>query len=166
MHLEGTRFGGIEFDESGAIDLPQGLIGFPGETRFILLEPGEGRKIAWLQSLTTPSLAFPVIDGSTIADDYPSPSPQALAREAALADADVSILVIVAARSSGTRLVANLLAPIVVDLTTRRAAQVVLDARRYSAARPLDIASEPRLARAPRTTRSDRAIKAAEETRR
>lgn len=138
MRLDGTRFGNIEVDESRAIAVPRGLIGFPEETKFVLLEPAPGRTVAWLQSMTTPSLAFPVVDGATIGTDYPDPSAAALARDAALADSDVSVLVIVSARAAEKNLVANVLAPIVVDLSKRQAAQVVLDPRKYSAARPLE----------------------------
>ena len=136
MRLEGTRFGEIELDGANIVDVPAGLIGFPDEKRFVLLQPQPGKTVAWLQSLSTPSLAFPVVDGGEI-DDYPDPSPELLAEAAALTNGELAVLVIVSARQAQDGLIANMLAPIVVDVTSKRAAQVVLDSKRYSAMAPL-----------------------------
>jgi flagellar assembly factor FliW len=130
--LKGTRFGEIEVDESRAVAFPRGLIGFGEARRFALLEPRGRASVAWLQSLDVPELAFPVMDGSTFGQNYPEPTPAKLAHDAGLGTGDVAVLVVVAARNRA-RLVANLLAPLVIDLENRVGAQVVLDHRRYSA---------------------------------
>jgi flagellar assembly factor FliW len=138
MKISGTRFGVIEFDETRTITIPRGLVGFSEETRFILLEPGPGRTVAWLQSLITPELAFPVVAGEAFADDYPSPSAAELGRKARLTHAPgnrFSVLVVVASAPTTGR-IANLLAPIIVNVDTLMAAQVVLDPEMYSAAEP------------------------------
>lgn len=140
--LEGTRFGTIDVDEQAVIELPAGLVGFPSETRFVLLR-GEGDGIGHLQSLRTPHLALAVIDGALVGADYPVPSAAALASEAGLGGADVAVLVPVVARRGEPDLRANLLAPIIVDATARRAAQVVLDPRRYTTAAPLPARRSP-----------------------
>jgi flagellar assembly factor FliW len=137
MQLTGTRFGQIEVDDARVITLNTGLIGFPGETRFVLLKPAKGQTVSWLQSLTTPELAFPVVDGGSIAGGYATNSVKDVAKQAAINTQDLSVLVIVATRSGEQRLIANLLAPIVVDAQSRQGAQVVLDADRYSAATPI-----------------------------
>jgi flagellar assembly factor FliW len=137
MRIEGTRFGQIEIEDAKVITLQHGLIGFPGETRFVLLRPATGSSIAWLQSLTTPELAFPVLNGDAIKPSYSAPELEGLAKNAAINAETLSVLVIVATRAQEPRMVANLLAPIVVDATSQRGAQVVLDATAYSAATPL-----------------------------
>jgi len=137
IRLVGTRFGEIEVDESRAVAFPRGLIGFAEARRFALLEPRGRTSVAWLQSLDAPELAFPVMDGSSFGQGYPEPTPTQLAHDAGLATTgDVAVLVVVAARNR-TGLVANLLAPLVIDLENRVGAQVVLDYRRYSAAAPV-----------------------------
>ena len=66
---------------------------------------------------------------------YPDPNAPALASEAGLGDVpEIAVLVAVAQKPGDDRLYANLLAPIVVDAQSRRAAQVVLDPERYSTA--------------------------------
>ena len=128
-----TRFGLMEIDDSKAIHFPSGMIGFPQETLFVLLAGREGRAVAYLQSLRTPALAFPVIDGGTIGDGYPQPNPTELAASVGIETVEPAVLVVVAAAGNPPTLYANLLAPIIVDAGERRAAQIVLDPARYSA---------------------------------
>jgi flagellar assembly factor FliW len=136
MQLTGTRFGDIDFDGEKAIFLRSGLIGFPAETRFVLLSPKGKKPIAWLQSLHTPALAFPVVESTRIVPRYPAETEETLAQKAGLDGARVSVFVIVSVRPK-SRVVANLLAPIVVDRASGNGVQIVLDARKYSASKLL-----------------------------
>jgi len=139
--LSKTRFGEIEVDDSRAMTFPRGLIGFPDARRFVLLEPRGRASVAWLQSLDVPELAFPVVDGACMGQSYPRPAPQELAKNAGLGSTDLALLVIVAATGQQNGLVANMLAPLLVDLQTRTGAQVVLDHRVFSASAPLGTAA-------------------------
>jgi flagellar assembly factor FliW len=140
MEIAGTRFGTIQFDEPRTITLPGGLIGFPQEQSFILLEPPSGGIVAWLQSLTSPEIAFPVVAGIAFGADYPSPDARELGRRAKLTKSPedhFTVLVVVASQPPLGR-IANLLAPIVVNVDTRTGAQLVLDPDVYSAAAPFE----------------------------
>jgi len=138
--IEGTRFGRVEVDEQAVIRFPNGLVGFPQATSFILLEREEGKMIAYLQSVDHPELAFPIADGVIFGASYPSPSVEVLARQHSLVGADIALMVILAVNPQNKNLEANLLAPILVDVEARMGAQVVLDARKYSAQVPLALA--------------------------
>jgi len=142
MRVSGTRFGEIELDDAKTIVFAAGLVGFPEAKRYVLLDSAEAGQIAWLQSLDIPALAFPVVDGAAIDSSYPQPSATQLAHEAGFADSELAVLVIVAA-PRGKGLFANLLAPLVVGLTSRSGAQVVLDPRKYAAAVPLVLTHRP-----------------------
>jgi flagellar assembly factor FliW len=144
MQLTGTRFGQIDVDGEKVIDLRSGLIGFPNETQFVLLRPNTKKPIAWLQSLKTPGLAFPVVESTRIAPPYPSETEESLAGQAGIGKESVSIFVIVSVRSKAPKVVGNLLAPIVVDRQTGSGAQVVLDAKKYSASTPLASMPSPK----------------------
>lgn len=133
MLIEGTRFGRIEVSEDKIIHIPAGLVGFAHETRFVLHESERNRHVAWLQSVNTPDIAFPVMDGQAFGPVYPSPSAQELAEYAGLPSNDLALLVIVVARNIEPRLCANLLAPIIIDIGSRTGVQAVLDPREYSA---------------------------------
>lgn len=131
MLIEGTRFGDIEVDQGKEIVFPRGLIGFADARRYVLIEPRGRGLVAWLQSLDVPALAFPVIEGAVVGDGYPHPSPHVLADDAGIPGDNLAVLVVVSARK-GEGLLANLLAPIVVDMQSRTGAQVVLDHKRFS----------------------------------
>lgn len=137
MLIEGTRFGRIEVDDDKLITIDGGLVGFGSDTLFVLHESQNSPRIAWLQSVNNPNLAFPVIDGAEFGDDYPSPTAAELAESAGLSPNDLAVLVVVAARP-GKALVANLLAPIIINVPERKGAQIVLDPRVYSAQHTVD----------------------------
>ncbi len=140
MQLANTRFGTIEFEDARALTFASGLIGFSAEKRFIFLEPPAGRTVAWLQSLTTPELAFPVIPAAFFGQEYPEPGFRELARRARVlgsGEPEVTGLVIIASQKP-VGWIANLLAPIVVNVDARVGAQVVLDPLVFSAASPFD----------------------------
>jgi len=137
MQIEGTRFGHIEIDNAKVITLKSGIIGFPTETRFVLLKTKPDSAVSWLQSLATPSLAFPVVDGGAIMPSYTNSDFAELAKQASLQNEELSVLVIVVARKDESRLMANLLAPIVVNAESGTGAQVVLDTKEYSTSTPI-----------------------------
>jgi flagellar assembly factor FliW len=136
INLPGTRFGNIEIEEGSDIHFAQGLFGFPDAHRYALLYPGGNGRVAWLQSLDVPALAFPIVEGSALGPNYPEPSPAKLAQDAGLDSAEPTILVIIAAQKGGG-LIANMLAPLVIDMANRKGAQIVLDPKVYSADTPL-----------------------------
>jgi flagellar assembly factor FliW len=137
MKLTGTRFGEIDVDARRVIAFRGGLIGFPHENKFVLLRPDTNKPVAWLQSLQTPALAFPVVESTQIAPRYPAEADKALAEQAGVADGSVAVFVVVSVRPRAPKVVANLLAPLVVDRASGNGAQIVLDAKRYSASTPL-----------------------------
>jgi len=136
INLAGTRFGNIEVDEGSELNFPQGLFGFPDSHRFVLLYPGANGRVAWLQSLDMPALAFPIVEGGALGPNYPEPSAAKLAQEAGLNSSEPTVLVIIAVQKGGG-LIANMLAPLVIDMANRKGAQIVLDPKVYSAETPL-----------------------------
>jgi flagellar assembly factor FliW len=143
MKLTGTRFGDIDVDAGKAIGFRCGLIGFPNETSFVLLRPDAKKPVAWLQSLQTPALAFPVVESGQIAPAYPPEAAKTLADQSGFGSGNLSVFVVVSVRGRAPRMVANLLAPLVIDRASGNGAQIVLDARRYSAATPLASIPDP-----------------------
>ncbi|MBK7395604.1 MAG: flagellar assembly protein FliW [Myxococcales bacterium] len=138
MLVEGTRFGRIEFDDDKVIVLRGGLLGFPQLERYVLHEQERVQHIAWLQSIERPDLAFPVMDAASFGAGYPDPSPADLARSAGLSTGDLAVLVVVVARRAPPTLMANMLAPLIIDVASRTGVQVVLDPQRFSASHVLD----------------------------
>ena len=136
MHVRTTRFGMLEIAEDRVIEFPKGLLGFPGATRFCLLEPGEDACFFWLQSIDDPSLAFVVTDPSLFVPDYIVPIRADQMSSLGLAEVgDAQVFVIV--NKVDDTLTGNLQGPLVVNSKTRSGEQFVLAEKRWTTRRPL-----------------------------
>lgn len=131
-------FGRLDVDENHVLDFPSGLPGFDHQTRFLLVERPAAAPVVFLQSLDTPSLCFLAAPMDSIDAQYElaiTPDDLRLLgfdqRRVPRPGAEVLCLAILAAPENGP-MTANLLAPVVVDLRTRRAVQAVRVDSRYS----------------------------------
>ena len=133
MRIETMRFGLVEAAEDEVITFRNGLIGFPGEKQYVLIPHGSSTVIGWLQSITTPNLAFPVASAHGFVEDYPDVPLEPVARRADLGDSldDLALLAVLSAPRNQPATV-NLLAPLVVNSRTREGAQVFLEGSRFS----------------------------------
>lgn len=125
-------------DDIPVLDLVAPFHGFPEHRRFALTRLDEQGLMCALRSMDDPDLRFVVVPPSLFFEDY---APQiddvaAASLEADSAD-ELLTLVIVTPGDTLTSATANLLAPIVVNHRTRRAAQVVLDDSRLPVRAPL-----------------------------
>lgn len=126
--LAGTRFGTIEFDGGQVLEVEGGLVGLPSLRRFVLFEAKPGSPFSWLQSLDDPTMAFLVAEPSRYLPDYESDVARrcpGIAEAVVLATATVP-----SGRPHDTTL--NLSGPIVLDSTTRRGKQMVLEDAAYT----------------------------------
>ena len=133
MRIETTRFGMVEAAEDEVIRFRAGLIGFPGEKEYVLIPHGSSAMIAWLQSVSTPELAFPVASAHGFVTDYPDVPLEPVVRRADVGEAmdDIAILAVLSAPRNQPATV-NLLAPLIVNSRTREGAQVFLEGSRFS----------------------------------
>jgi len=133
MQINSQRFGVVDLDDDAVLKFPEGIIGFPREQLFALIPHQGSSYLAWLQSVTQPELAFPVVSAHYFSDTYPDipVSPAAHAAGIQGAEDDFAVLVVLCA-PIGQPATVNLLAPIVVNSETRTGAQVILDGSRFS----------------------------------
>lgn len=133
MIIESQRFGTLDINDDEILSFAEGVIGFPHEQRFALVPHQGSGYIAWLQSVTTPQLAFPVVSAHAFGDKYPDVPVSQAANEAGIEGDDEALAVmVVLCALSGQPATVNLLAPIVVNATTRTGAQVILEGTRFS----------------------------------
>jgi flagellar assembly factor FliW len=133
MNIKTTRFHEIEYKPEDVIRFPNGIIGFPDDKEFLLVLGPVSNLVAWLQSVTNPALALPVVSGHAFGPNYPDIDIDPIAERAGLGNPgdDTALLVVVAA-PAGQPASVNLLAPIVVNSMTRTGAQVLLEGSRYT----------------------------------
>ena len=151
MRIETSRFGTFDVDDKDPIHFPQGMIGFPTEKQFVLLRHRDDSAIGWLQSMTNPTLAFPVVSIDALAVVYPAvaATPAVGATEE---NADPHAVMAVLCASAGQPATVNLLAPIVVNVRSRKGAQVLLEGTTFSTNEPFvlrNVPPAPNEARAP-----------------
>ncbi len=114
------------------LEFADGIPGFPGATRFVLVRLDESGLVLDLQSLDDPAARFVVVPSVAFFPDYAPEIDDVTAVRLGLgtsdtAPADALVLLMVTVGDSLAESTANLMAPIVVNTAAQTAAQVVLD---------------------------------------
>ncbi|MBN1515688.1 flagellar assembly protein FliW [Candidatus Sumerlaeota bacterium] len=135
MRFQTTRFGDLEVDDQAMLKIHGGILGFPQQQRYVILEhdTSDNSPFKWLQSVDEPSLAFVVIDPRLLTESYQ------LELDAETAEllgsvnpADFIPMVIVKIpRDHPEKMTANLRGPIIVRETSREGCQIVLTDEGY-----------------------------------
>ncbi len=133
MTVETSRFGKVTFAETDLFEFPWGLPGFADLRRFLALSLAEQPSFVWLQSVDDPKVALPVADPWQIFPDY-EPRMPAYATEALdVRNAeDFTVLCVVVVTKDAEEMTMNLMAPVIINLKTRRARQVMLENSSYA----------------------------------
>jgi len=116
------------------------VAGMPGleEYRDWTLIPIEDCPLYWLQCEAEPALALPLADAPAVLPDYAFELSTADVHALDLRMAEEAlVLVVLTVPADGGAITANLLAPLVVNVRTWAAKQVILDGTRYSLRYPL-----------------------------
>ena len=132
MRVVSVKFGELDVPEETALDFPAGIFGFPLLRRCCLLPYGESSGLRWIQSLDDPILLFLSVEPHTVFPEYEAeiPENEAQALDLQMAE-DAAILTLVTICPDTNTVSANLLAPLVINMKTRQARQVLLDPDRY-----------------------------------
>lgn len=125
-----TRYHGeMEYPEEAAIQFPRGLFGFEDERRFVMIENPSARPIVFLQSLATPELCFLALPVLVVDAKYrlelAAEDLEAIGlpgEETPEIGGDLFCLALITVREGGPT-TANLLAPVVVSMATRKGVQ-------------------------------------------
>lgn len=139
MHeLVTTNFGAIRYSESDIYHFPTGLPAFEAETRFLLIERPESAPVLFLQSVSTPDLAFITVPAVDIQPEYrvePMEADLELLGAAELSRYTLGALAILTI--SEASVTANLQAPVLVCPETRRGVQVLRPESPWASRHPL-----------------------------
>ena len=136
MIITTSRFGQLDVDADRLIIFDAGVLGFPDQHEYALVQTGEGSGFYWLQSVGRADLAFVVCDPRLFVANYDVPVKTEDLECIELDSADnAQIFVIV--NKIDTLLTGNFQGPLVVNVSNRRARQLVLSDKRYSTRHPL-----------------------------
>lgn len=120
------RLGEIEVRRDVLLTFPVGLLGFNHLREFALVpHKGGDSAFMWLAPLQDENIAFVVVNPDLFFEDYrPRPSADQLAILGADPDEPLGVLVLVSFHEG--KPTANMTAPLILDLSTRRGIQAVL----------------------------------------
>jgi flagellar assembly factor FliW len=143
--LSTAHFGPLEYTLASALEFSEGLPGFETERSFLLVERPTHYPLVFLQSVQTPELCFPALPIRVVEAGYELRLSAGdlellgLTNQPEIGE-DAVVLALIAVHEQDPT--ANLLAPVVINLRTRAAAQCVDPLTRYSHRHPVAPALE------------------------
>jgi flagellar assembly factor FliW len=102
----------------------------------VILDHRPGSPFKWLLSVDDPELGFAIANPAELVAGYRAPLALA-ARLLDVAERDVALFVIVTIPPDPKAMTVNLMAPVVVDMRTRRARQIVLEGTKLDPRHPV-----------------------------
>jgi flagellar assembly factor FliW len=137
--IKTDRFGEIEVDEKLAIHFPDGLLGFPDHKDFVILEHKPNSPFCWLQSTTSPELAFvmtnPLLYKTDYIDGLSPEEKKQLTGDNGNSTVIFSIVTIPPGKAKNSTI--NLLGPLAINTQSRIGRQVILANSGYNHRHPL-----------------------------
>lgn len=131
MKVRTRLFGEIDVADDKIVDMLGGLIGFETLKKFTLInEDAEDDKkgVMWLQSVEDEDIALPTMDPSIVNSSYSPSIPEAILKGLGDFDKDeYLVLVTLTVPKKIEDMSVNLKAPIIFDVNTLRACQVIID---------------------------------------
>ena len=131
MNVKTRLFGEINVADDKIVDMIGGLIGFETLKKFTLINEeseDDGKGVMWLQSLEDGDLALPTMDPTIVRTSYTPSTPDEILKGLGDFDKDeYLILVTLTVPKKIEDMSVNLKAPIIFDVNTLRACQVIID---------------------------------------
>ena len=128
------RFGELEIEDQDVVRFADGIPAFEDEHEFVVLPYEEGTPYMFLQSMTTPELAFLMTDPFVFFPDYSFELDDENMEKLAINSMDdVLVCTLISVPRSGVAdMTTNLLAPVVINRHTMQARQIVLEKTQYT----------------------------------
>ena len=126
MIIKTARFGEVSYREEDVLFFPRGIPAFEDNHKWILAGSDDSA-IKWLQNIEDGDLALPVTSPDAIQPDYNARIPEdELKLVGSLNPADLALLIVLSIPEGAPwNMTANLRAPILINLKTHKAVQVI-----------------------------------------
>ncbi len=142
MKITTSRFGPIEIDERQIIHMPEGMIGFPNFKNYLLLEHKKESPFWWWQCVESPALGFVLTDPLLFQPDYEvqiSAEDGELLQVKEAPEGLKTLVVVNISKDNPPVITANLLGPVVINLSRKVARQIIQFQSSYSHRFPLPL---------------------------
>ena len=135
MKIKTTRFGTISINKEKIIDMPFGMLGFPDQKKFVMLQHRENSPFFWYQSVDDPTLAFVITSPYLFKPDYEVDLKDALKMmswngEAKTNGLEIYIVVNIP-KGLPQKMTGNFIGPILISNKVRQAIQIVISNSPY-----------------------------------
>ncbi|MCP5051841.1 MAG: flagellar assembly protein FliW [bacterium] len=138
MEITSKLLGQVEFSEESIIHFEEGLIGIPGNKKFILIEKEDFLPFSYLQCVDDPSFILVVISPMLVEKEFKFNIHKEDLNAIDIKDEnDFSLLAIVIFAKQVQDITVNLKAPILINIHTKQALQIILQNDDYSVEEPL-----------------------------
>lgn len=134
IKIDTARFGEVSVDDDRIIQFTEPVLGFANSLRYVILDHAENSPFKWLQSADEPELAFVVTNPKFFGMEYEFLLPDETAKQLELSNAEDALVLTIVNIPQGDpgKMTANLLGPIVINQSRKKAMQVVLSDSQYS----------------------------------
>lgn len=128
MKCVSSRFGTYDVKDETVLTFPSGLLGFPDQHRYVILDHDTDAPFKWLQSLDEPGLAFVIIDPALFHSSYRVEFTREALEEVEGGETEEMTLAVILTIPSDDpgRITANLRGPLLMNPRTRLCKQLVL----------------------------------------
>jgi len=117
-------FGELEIKKKNMFSFSEGLFGYENLREFVLVSDEENKPFKWLQSIEKPEFSFLLINPLSVDNSY-SPCKDFDFEKSA-------ILVVVTIDSEKKQLIANMKAPVILDMDEQKGEQMIIASDKYS----------------------------------
>ncbi|MDY0219613.1 MAG: flagellar assembly protein FliW [Desulfobacterium sp.] len=138
FEIQTRKFGRIEIDEAKIIVMPDGMLGFEGQKRYVLIQDKGMEPFKLYQAVDNPDLAFFVIDPLLILEGYRVDRNRVI-KAAAWGKGDkISYLAVATIPDEKPeQMTVNLMGPIAINSTRGESYQLILENSGYALKHPL-----------------------------
>lgn len=142
MRIKTKWFGEVDTDDNKIITFEKGLIGFEDHKKFAIVydsDKSADSSVMWLQSLDDEMLALPVIKPEVVYGEYDPIVEDELINSLGenIMDAELAVVVVLTVPADITNMTCNLKAPIIINVDTMKAVQVIADNEDYMVRFPI-----------------------------
>jgi flagellar assembly factor FliW len=124
MQIQSQHFGPVEIEVDDVLLFPRGVIALEDCRHWVLLADDENAALAWLQCVTQPEIALPVVSPRRFAPDYQVRLTRGQLAPLELSQFDQAYVLAIVSRGD-RELTLNLKAPLIVNLGRRIGRQVI-----------------------------------------
>ena len=124
MQIQTHHFGPVEIEVDDVLLFPRGIIALEDCRHWVLLADAENAALAWLQCVTQPEIAVPVVSPRRFAPEYQVRLTRGQLSPLELSQFDQAYVLAIVSRGDD-QLTLNLKAPLIINLGRRIGRQVI-----------------------------------------